>query len=132
MVPLCPCGSGLSYVTCCGLRHNGRKPAETAEALMRSRYSAYVMGLGEYLLATQAPAAGTHSAEELSTWGRRVKWLGLRILHVDRGGPTDARGTVEFEATYQDGEQLVTQREVSRFDRVGGKWRYLEGRASRR
>jgi SEC-C motif-containing protein len=100
--------------------------------LMRSRYSAYVMGLGEYLLATQAPAAGTHSAEELSTWGRRVKWLGLRILHVDRGGPTDARGTVEFEATYQDGEQLVTQREVSRFDRVGGKWRYLEGRASRR
>jgi SEC-C motif-containing protein len=104
------------------------KPAQTAEELMRSRYSAFVMGNGEYLVATQAPSAGSQGAADLSAWARGVKWLGLRIVRTERGGPKDARGTVEFEARFEDHGQVVTQREVSRFDRVDGHWRYIGGR----
>jgi SEC-C motif-containing protein len=128
MLAACPCGSNQSYVTCCGLRHSGVKPAETAEALMRSRYSAFAMGNGEYILATQAPTVRSQSAADLSAWARGLKWLGLRVLRVERGSPTDARGTVEFEARFEDGGQVVTQREVSRFDKVEGRWRYIGGR----
>jgi SEC-C motif domain protein len=56
-VPPCPCGSGKGYAACCGLLHAGA-PAADAEALMRSRYSAYVLGLADYLRATWHPAPG--------------------------------------------------------------------------
>jgi SEC-C motif-containing protein len=107
------------------------KPAETAEALMRSRYSAFYMGNGEYIVATQSPMVKSRNAVDLSAWARGVKWLGLRVLRTERGGPTDARGTVEFEADLEDNGQRLTQREVSRFDKVDGRWRYIGGRQVR-
>jgi len=125
----CPCGSGLLLGACCGPRHDGSRPAETAEALMRSRYSAFALGLGEYLVATQAPESGGESAEALSAWARQVEWQGLTVLRTERGQHADARGTVEFEARYRDAGRAVVLRELSRFDRQGGRWRYLGGRS---
>ena len=124
----CPCGSGLLLVACCGPRHDGSRPAETAEALMRSRYAAFALGLGEYLVATQAQQPGQESAEALSAWARTVEWQGLKVLRSERGQPTDARGTVEFEARYLDAGRVVVLHELSRFDRPKGRWRYLNGR----
>src|SRR5579872_1896878 len=109
-------------------RHDGTRPAETAEALMRSRYSAFAMGLGDYLIATQAPAQTRQTAQEVGAWAKSIQWLGLKILRVERGGEKDARGTVEFEARFRENGQEVVQHEVSRFDRAGGRWRYLDGR----
>jgi SEC-C motif-containing protein len=129
MVAACPCGSGKTYVTCCGLRHSGMRPAETAEDLMRARYSAYVMGKGDYLVATQGPAVASEGAQALSEWGRSVRWLGLKVLRTERGQAGDARGTVEFEARFEQNGREVVQHEVSRFDKVNGQWRYISGRS---
>jgi SEC-C motif-containing protein len=123
----CPCGTGRTFAECCGPRHDGSRPAETAEALMRARYAAFATGNGAYVVATQAQSV-TGTPETVSAWARARTWLGLRIIRAERGGERDARGLVEFEARYKDGEQERTLREVSRFDRADGRWRYLEGK----
>ncbi|MBS1153042.1 MAG: motif domain protein [Myxococcaceae bacterium] len=118
----CPCGGG-EYPSCCGPRHTGAAPAPTAEALMRSRYSAYVRGLAGYLAATQrAPLdeKGTLS------WAGSVKWLGLTV-HFAKGGEGDGAGEVEFTARYLAGERLCSLHERSAFERDGGRWLYTTG-----
>lgn len=90
---------------------------------MRSRYSAYVLGLADYLGATQrAPLdqRGTVS------WSRSVKWVGLTVHHA-RGGEGDPAGEVEFTARYLLGDQLCSLHERSAFERVEGRWRYTTG-----
>ena len=87
----CPCGGG-DYERCCGPRHTGAAPAPTAEALMRSRYSAYVRGLAAYLAATQrAPL----DEQGTLSWAGAVKWLGLTV-HWAKGG--EGADAVEFTA----------------------------------
>ncbi|MFN2350207.1 MAG: YchJ family protein, partial [Thioalkalivibrio sp.] len=90
----CPCGSGKNYAACCGRHHGGEALPETAEQLMRSRYSAYVLGDEAYLLRTW------HSSTRPDSLGldTRVKWLGLKIRDSSGGGPGDDRGTVSFVA----------------------------------
>ncbi len=97
---------------------------------MRSRYSAYVLGLGEYLVATSAREPRPGEATELSAWGRAVGWVGLSVLARERGGPDDATGVVHFVARYVEASALVSLEERSQFDRLGGRWRYLEGAAT--
>ncbi len=126
----CPCGAGESLAACCAPRHDGTKPAETAEALMRSRYSAYVLGLGEYLVSTSAREPRPGEALELRAWGRAVGWAGLWVLARERGGPDDATGVVHFVARYVEASALVSLEERSQFERVAGHWRYLEGAAT--
>ncbi|MBL8918916.1 MAG: YchJ family protein [Myxococcaceae bacterium] len=123
---VCPCGSGAALSACCGPRHDGSVPAETAEALMRSRYSAYALGLGEYLVATSSRAG---DAAELAAWGRSVGWVGLSIIDRERGGAADAAGRVRFVARFVERGALVALEEDSRFEKVDGRWRYVEGAA---
>jgi len=86
---------------------------------MRSRYSAYVLGLIDYLLATWH--ASTVPGElELSP----VKWLGLEVRHAHTSG--DA-GVVEFVARWRDGGRGMRLHEISRFVREDGRWRYIDG-----
>lgn len=130
MAPVpCPCGSGLPLAACCAPRHDGSRPAETALALMRSRYAAFALGDGAYLLATQAPELSRESAAALSAWARQVTWQGLVVLSCAQGQPGDSQGQVEFEARYLDAGKQVTLHEVSSFDRPGGRWRYCKGEA---
>ena len=118
----CPCDSGQTYVQCCGPWHQGLAQgvfAPTPEALMRSRYSAYVLGLVDYLLATWHPSTGPWELE-LSP----LKWLGLEVRHAQASG--DA-GVVEFVARCRDGGRPQRLHEISRFVREGGRWYYIDG-----
>lgn len=117
----CPCGSGLTLAVCCGPLHAGR-PAATAEALMRSRYAAYVLGDAGYLRTTWQ--ADTCPAD--LSFGDTA-WLGLRILRCERGQLGDVEGTVEFEAAFRDGPRVMGLHETSRFVRAGGRWFYVGG-----
>ena len=86
---------------------------------MRSRYSAYVLGLLDYLLATWHPSTAPGDLE-LSP----VKWLGLEVRHTQASG--DA-GVVEFVARYRDNGRAVRLHETSRFVREEGRWLYIDG-----
>jgi len=116
----CPCG-GADYAACCGRYHNG-EPAPDALTLMRSRYSAYVLKLEPYLLATWYP--GTRPAS-LNLVSENTKWLGLEVKK--HSPESEQRATVEFVARYKIGGRAARLHEVSRFVREGGRWFYLDG-----
>ncbi|MDE2599315.1 MAG: hypothetical protein KGL40_06795 [Rhodocyclaceae bacterium] len=123
--PACPCGHAQAYAACCGRYHAGIA-APTAEALMRSRYSAYALGLAGYLLDTWA--AETRPAPlDLST-PPQPKWLGLEIRRAEEKG--DA-ATVEFLARCKINGRAERLHECSRFvrRRAGDEWRwyYVDG-----
>ena len=121
----CPCGSGDTYGRCCGPCLDTDAPAATAEGLMRSRYTAYVLGRAEYLRhtwhASTCPLSLT-LAEDAS-----IKWLGLEIKCARAGGVQDDAGVVEFVARYKLGGKAERLHEVSRFVKQGGCWFYLDG-----
>lgn len=91
---------------------------------MRSRYSAFALGLGEYLVRT-----GDHdeSAATLSEWARSVTWLGLEVKKVERGSIDDDEGHVTFVARYVEKGVEVSLEERSFFRRGADGWRYLSG-----
>jgi SEC-C motif-containing protein len=120
----CPCGRG-DYARCCGPLHAGAA-APNAEALMRSRYSAYARGDAAYLQATWH--AGTRpSSLDLAT-DPPLRWLGLDVKrHVADGD----RATVEFVARFrQGGGRAGRLHETSRFVREDGRWFYVDGDVS--
>ncbi len=117
----CPCRSGLPFGECCGPLLDGA-PAPTAVQLMRSRYTAYVVGDTGYLLATWHPSTRPDSLE----LDPELAWRSLEIIRTERGGPLDRDGIVEFAARYAaDGERGVLH-EKSRFTR-GDRWQYVDG-----
>lgn len=120
----CPCGSGQPLAACCGRYHEGPLAglAPTAEALMRSRYSAYVLDRLDYLLATWHP--DTRPAR-LDPNEPGLRWLGLA---VKRHVPIDAdHATVEFVARSKWGGRAHRMHETSRFVREQGRWLYVDG-----
>lgn len=121
----CPCGLPAPYATCCGRYHAGT-PAPTAEALMRSRYSAYTLGLAEYLQATWA--SGTRPATLDLLTPPQPQWLGLTVLsHTDTGDTA----TVEFIARCKINGRAQRMQEKSRFVRRAEgdvmRWYYVDG-----
>ena len=119
----CPCGSGKPYSQCCEPCLTGKQPATTAEALMRSRYTAYVAGDIEYLLATWHPNTRPSSLE-LPT---DLKWQGLKIKSTTKGLQNDTSGTVEFVAVSKTGGRAQRLSEDSRFVFEDGLWFYVDG-----
>ncbi|MEW6313612.1 MAG: YchJ family protein [Pseudomonadota bacterium] len=120
----CPCGSGVAYAECCAHFHRGAA-APSAEALMRSRYSAYVLCLEDYLLATWH--ASTRPARLDLEQERRTQWLGLRVVATRSGMADDGSGSVEFVARYKVNGKAGRLHEISRFLREQGRWFYLDG-----
>lgn len=119
----CPCGSGTRFGGCCGRLHDGFI-ADTAEALMRSRYSAYVLGREDYLRATWHPRTRPDRLDLDRTPATR--WLGLNIREHRMTG--DDTAIVEFVARYKvGGGSAVRLHETSRFIREGGRWFYVDG-----
>jgi SEC-C motif-containing protein len=121
----CPCLSGETYGACCAPLHRGDRTAATAEALMRSRYSAFAVGDAAYLRNTWHPTTRPASLE----LDGGQQWRRLDILATRAGGPFDDAGEVEFAAHHRDatnGERGVLH-EVSRFVRERGRWLYLDG-----
>jgi len=119
----CPCGTQRSYADCCGRWHAGagHLRAPTAEALMRSRYSAYVLGKLDYVLATWHPQTRP-TALEPEAPGQR--WLGLEVKQ--HRVQDDDHAMVEFVARVKLGGRAVRLHERSRFERVDGCWFYLD------
>lgn len=122
----CPCGSGDVYGGCCLPLHRGRK-APTAEALMRSRFSAFALGDEQHLLRTWHPETRPASVD----LDPELRWYRLDVHGATGGGPFEDWGTVDFTAHYRpvpgaDGPR-GSQRENSRFRRVDGQWLYLDG-----
>lgn len=122
--PPCLCGRGPRYADCCGRYHAGalRLQAPDAESLMRSRYSAFVLGLHDYLLATWHPS---HRPATLDADPPGLKWLGLEVRsHVAQD--TD-HATVNFVARTRLAGRAQRLEETSRFVREDGRWYYLDG-----
>ncbi|WP_081608772.1 YchJ family protein [Rhodococcus ruber] len=116
----CPCGRGLPFGECCGPFLAGGD-APTPEQLMRSRYTAFVVGDDGYLRRTWHP--GTRPARLDLDPAQR--WTGLEVLHTS-GGFLHSEGTVEFRAHYCFGGHEDVLHEHSRFVREGGHWYYVE------
>ena len=125
----CPCGSGRSLETCCGPLLAGA-PAPTAEALMRSRYTAYCRGDSDYLQRTSAGEALLRfDRADIENSFRLTEWLGLDVRKVEAGGVADTIGHVTFTARFRQNGRIHALSERSEFRRVGGAWRYSNGEA---
>jgi SEC-C motif-containing protein len=118
----CPCWSGLPYADCCRPLHLDESAAATAEALMRSRFSAFAVGDADYLL--RSWHSSTRPARLRLDPGQR--WTRLEILGTERGGLFDPTGTVEFRAHYRRAGRPGALDERSRFVREDGRWVYLD------
>ena len=118
----CPCGSGRVLQDCCGRYHDGQL-APDAESLMRSRYSAFVLGREDYLLATWHPSTRPRALELDAT--PRPHWLGLAIKAHGQQDATHA--TAEFVARYKVHGRAFRLHETSRFEKVDGRWLYVDG-----
>lgn len=126
----CRCRSGRTAKRCCAPYHAGR-PAPTPEALMRSRFSAYALGLVDYIVATTA-RGGPMWEDDLETWRAGIvafsegtRFRGLRIVAAPP--PGEDEGCVTFTATLEQAGQDASFTEKSRFVRQDGAWRYHSG-----
>ena len=120
----CDCGRPRRYDDCCSRYHAGplHLQAPTAEALMRSRYSAFVRDLSDYLLATWHPSTRPATLEPSPTG---LRWLGLEVRsHLT---PDADHATVEFVARNKLGGRAQRLHELSRFVREGNRWFYVDG-----
>ncbi|MFJ4221374.1 YchJ family protein [Curtobacterium luteum] len=118
----CPCLSGNPYGECCGPLHAGA-PAPTAERLMRSRFTAFALGLPEYLLATWHHSTRPASLE----LDEAQRWTRLDIVGSRAGGPFDTEGTVAFRAWWRSDTERGVLEETSTFVREGVRWSYVDG-----
>jgi SEC-C motif-containing protein len=119
----CPCGSARPYAGCCGRWHDGplHLQAPDAEALMRSRYSAYVLERADYLLATWHPRTRPTRID----FEPGLRWLGLTVKQHQR--IDEHHATVRFVARSKLGGRAARLEETSRFSFENGHWRYVDG-----
>ena len=123
----CPCGDGSAYAQCCRPLHQGQ-PAAHAGRLMRSRYSAYVLGLVEYLVSTTLPAQQAQLDQRaIGQWSRESQWLGLEVTREDANSGDQRRGQVTFVARWADPDGTQQrQLECSDFCKLGERWYFID------
>lgn len=123
---ICPCGSGNLLDGCCGRYHAGQ-PAPSAEALMRSRYSAYVLGLVDYLLDTTLPVQKSSlDRASISQWSAQSIWLGLEVESAELLGGKPEHAFVTFTARWHDATGEHSHRERSAFVQNQGRWYFID------
>lgn len=123
----CHCGSGRPFDDCCGPYLAGA-PAPTAEALMRSRYSAFATGNIDYLEETLLPETRQDfDRAQVAEWAQSSEWTGLEIRSTEAGRAGDEEGVVEFVARFRmQGKDYIHQ-ETSSFRKRDGRWFYVDG-----
>jgi SEC-C motif-containing protein len=125
----CPCGSGLSLNACCKPLIDGTAKAPTAEALMRSRYTAYTLQDISYLASTLDPnQLRDFDRDATADWAQDSTWMGLEIVSTSAGSSDDKDGSVEFKARYARNGVTQEHHEVSRFRKFHGTWLYIGGK----
>lgn len=120
----------LSYEACCQPILDKKKKAPTAEALMRSRYSAYVVKNIDFIDETQVQVANeVYNKEEALKWAESSDWMGLEIVKTQKGEENDSTGIVEFVAHYKDKASGTDLRhhETSTFTKSEGEWKFKSG-----
>ena len=122
---VCPCGSGLAYAACCGRFLDAHVLPETAEALMRSRYTAYARGDADYLRATWHASTRPEALDLAADAAEKPKWIGLDVRAAQR--QSEEWASVEFVARYRVGGRAHRLHERSRFVRDAGRWYYVDG-----
>lgn len=125
---ICPCGSGQDYINCCQTAHQNNA-AKTAEALMRSRYSAFVLGLSDYLLSSWHHS--TRPTKAALRLDKNAQWLGLKVKSTQQGQIGDKTGTVEFVARYKLNGKATRIAELSEFVFENGQWFYLAAKSGK-
>jgi len=128
----CPCGSGAEFARCCEPVLKGTVVAETAEQVMRARYTAHTRVDMAYLMATLHPSNVNEGDEEAAKrWAEQSEWLELQILDTSAGGAGDTEGVVEFIARFRDKSGAIhAHHEVSTFVKEDGRWLFKEGETS--
>lgn len=123
----CPCGSTNSYNNCCEIAHKNLLEVNTAEALMRSRYAAFVKANITYLSKSWHTSTRPKLKElnEILYWTKSVIWDKLEIVNTTKGAEFDTDGTVEFKAYYFEGVHLKCIHENSYFIKEKGYWVYV-------
>jgi len=130
----CPCRiietKNIPLEECCGPFLKGTKKAPTAESMMRSRYSAYVVKNIDYIDQTQINEKNeVFNKEEALKWAESSEWMGLEVKRTQKGASNDDTGVVEFVAHYKDkasGTEL-RHHETSLFQKQNGEWKFKEG-----
>lgn len=122
----CPCGSGKSYAACCEPIIKGTSPATSAEALMRSRYTAYVKGAVQHIIDS---CVKDENIDETATreWSQKAEWQGLTIIRTERGTASDNDGLVEFVARYVMDGMKDEHHETASFIKKDNTWLYESG-----
>ena len=121
----CPCGSGKGFAACCEPYLKGEAVAETAETLMRSRFTAYAREAFDYLLESWHPS--TRPPDLRAGDGGTVEWSSLEVVDRAAGGEGEDQGEVEFIARYRLNGNDAQLRERSTFVREEGRWYYVDG-----
>lgn len=126
----CPCGLDSPYTDCCGRLIRGSGYADTAEDLMRARYTAFVMKEWKFLFNTLcAEERAGKKAEDFEEGLGPVTWNRLEVHGARRGGQDDDTGTVEFVAHFTDGDAEKSLHETASFFKEKGRWVYSEAKS---
>lgn len=124
----CPCTSGKSFDDCCGPILSGAKKAPTAEALMRSRYTAFATQAIDWIVDSQVPEGRPFTDRRATEeWSKRSTWKGMQVIETQQGGPEDEEGLVEFKAFYELGGEDITHHEIAHFRKEDGNWYFVDG-----
>jgi SEC-C motif-containing protein len=128
-VDLCPCGTQKSYSQCCEPAIKRQAPPATAEAMMRSRYSAFVRHEIDYLMYTLSPARKKDiDRKGVEEWSNNTAWTGLQIVSTELGGPGDDKGQVEFIAKFKEEGKEQEHHELATFVKLNGEWFFEDGK----
>ena len=126
----CPCGSGAGFDACCEPYIKGNNSPETAEQLMRARYTAHTTADIKYIVKTHHPKTRDEISEETTRdWAEKSTWLGIDILSTTGGGKDDTEGEIEFKATYREPNgQRQVHHELSEFEKHEGTWFFKDAK----
>ena len=124
----CYCGSGKNYEECCEPVIKGAKTAETAEELMRARYSAFAAHEIDFIMDTVVPNQSDNmSREAVERWSRKTDWRKLEITGTEAGGKDDEAGSVDFKAFSMLDGVMQCHHEHAMFKKIDGKWFFEDG-----
>ena len=124
---LCACGSGIQLETCCLPIIRGQAHAETAEQLLRARYTAFTRGDVDFILSTHhSKTLEEVKRDEIEDWSKNSKWMGLKILQAEAGQKADTQGTIIFGAYYSQNGKNEEHLEKSFFEKENGQWKFLD------
>lgn len=124
----CPCGSSKSTVDCCQKVISGLERANTADQLMRARYTAHTDANIDFIVSSHHPLTRSEIDQDTTRkWAAESDWLGLTIRDVEDGQEEDESGRVEFVARYRDGQGRRHEHyEIALFEKLDGEWYFKD------